>query len=113
MCFDTGHYAYGGGDPLEGLRSHASRIWHVHFKDCHPGVAETARAEGLDYFEAVARGVFCELGQGGVAFDAVLAELERLDYSGWIVVEQDVLPGLGTPLESARRNRAYLRGLGL
>ena len=34
-------------------------------------------------------------------------------YAGWIVVEQDVLPGLGTPAASARRNREYLRRLGL
>ena len=34
-------------------------------------------------------------------------------HTGWIVVEQDVLPGLGTPAASARRNREYLRRLGL
>ena len=34
-------------------------------------------------------------------------------YDGWIVVEQDVLPGLGTPAASATRNREYLRGLGI
>ena len=32
--------------------------------------------------------------------------------AGWIVVEQDVLPGMGNPRESARRNREYLRSLG-
>ena len=39
--------------------------------------------------------------------------LEEQGYGGWIVVEQDVLPGLGTPRESASRNRAYLRSLQL
>ncbi len=34
-------------------------------------------------------------------------------YNGWGVVEQDVLPGLGAPKESAWRNRLYLRGLRL
>jgi inosose dehydratase len=29
------------------------------------------------------------------------------------VVEQDVLPGMGTPKASAARNRAYLRTIGL
>jgi inosose dehydratase len=29
------------------------------------------------------------------------------------VVEQDVLPGMGRPKESARRNREYLTGIGL
>ena len=113
LCFDTGHFAYGGGDPVEGLRRHAERIWHVHFKDCHPRVAQQSRREGWNYFEAVQNGVFCELGRGEVDFRAVLLQLHEMNYSGWIVVEQDVLPGMGSPLESARRNREFLRGLGL
>ncbi len=113
LCLDTGHCTYGGGSAVQALRSYAERIWHVHFKDMQPQVAERARNEKWDYFQAVERGLFCELGQGAVDFRGVLAELTRLRYSGWIVVEQDVLPGLGTPLESARRNRAFLRSLGL
>jgi len=113
LCLDTGHWAYGGGDVLEALRQHGDRLWHVHFKDCHAGIAERARREGLDYFEAVRMGLFCELGDGAVDFSAVVAELGRLEYDGWIVVEQDVLPGMGSPMESAVRNRAFLRGLGL
>ncbi len=113
LCLDTGHWAYGGGDPLSGLESHGDRIWHVHFKDCHPQVAARARQQGWDYFEAVRQGIFCELGQGGVDFPSVLTCLQERDYQGWVVVEQDVLPGQGTPLESARRNRAYLAGIGL
>ena len=44
---------------------------------------------------------------------SVLALPELADFDGWIVVEQDVLPGMGTPKESARRNREYLASLGL
>jgi inosose dehydratase len=39
--------------------------------------------------------------------------LNRRSYSGWIVVEQDVLAGMGTPAASAERNRDYLRQLGV
>jgi inosose dehydratase len=113
LCFDTGHYRYGGGNPLTGLRRHADRIWHVHFKDQDPAVADRARAEGLDGVMAVGLGLFCELGQGDVDFPAVLAQLRALGYAGWIVVEQDVLPGMGSPKASAARNRAYLRSIGL
>ena len=113
LCFDTGHYTHGGGDPLTGLRRHADRVWHVHFKDHSPQVAARAKAEELDAVTAVGLGLFCELGQGDVDFPAILAELKRMKYCGWIVVEQDVLPGMGSPKESAARNRAYIRSIGL
>jgi inosose dehydratase len=118
LVFDTGHYTYGSGrnDPevvLEGLERFSDRIWYMHFKDCHAGIADKARREGWDYFEAVRHGVFCELGQGCVDFPAVLHWLRRRDYDGWVVVEQDVLPGMGSPRESAQRNREYLRSRGV
>lgn len=118
LVFDTGHLLYGSGanDPHivgQCLDRFRERIWYVHFKDCHPAVAEECRREGADYFTAVARGVFCELGQGSVDFQAVVRWLEKCEYEGWAVVEQDVLPGMGAPRESAARNRAYLRTLGI
>ena len=113
LCLDTGHYRFGGGDPLAAIEKYNSRIWHMHFKDFGKAVAERARRENWDYFDQVQHGVFCELGQGDVDFRAVVDALEALGYDDWIVVEQDVLPGLGTPKESATRNRAYLRSLGL
>jgi inosose dehydratase len=113
LCFDTGHYRFGGGDPITGLRAYKNRIWHVHFKDCHPEIAGRSRMEGWDYFKSVRNGVFCELGKGDVNFPLIKAELEKIGYEGWIVVEQDVLPGMGKPKESARRNREYLASIGL
>lgn len=113
LCFDTGHYRFGGGDPVTGIRRYKDRIWHVHFKDCHPKIAERSRVEKWDYSTSVRNTVFCELGQGDIDFPQIKTELERMGYEGWIVVEQDVLPGLGRPKESARRNREYLAGIGL
>lgn len=118
LVLDTGHYTYGSGsnDPgaaLAGLERFWDRVWHVHFKDCQPTVADRARAEGWDYNRAIHEGVFCELGQGCVDFPAIVRLLRERGYDGWIVVEQDILPGMGSPRESARRSRDYLARLGL
>ena len=117
LVFDTGHYVYGSGSNheavLQGLEEFGDRIWYIHFKDCEPAITSRARQEKWGYFEAVSHGVFCELGQGCVDFEGVLAWLQAKGYDGWIVVEQDVLPGMGSPKESAARNRRYLCSLGL
>lgn len=118
LVFDTGHYAFGAGKNgcdtvLDGLNRFAGRIWYVHFKDCQPAVARQSREQGWSYFESLKHGVFCELGQGCVDFPAVVDWLRRQNYQGFITVEQDVLPGMGVPKESARRNRDYLRSIGL
>jgi inosose dehydratase len=118
LVFDTGHYLYGSGSSeaqtvLDGLQRFGDRINHVHFKDCQPEIARQARQNGWDYFTAIQHGVFCELGRGSVPFPGVREWLATHQYAGWIVVEQDVLPGMGTPKSSAERNRAYLNSLGL
>lgn len=112
LVFDCGHYRFGGGDPLEGLRKYGKRVWHFHFKDHQPAVHAQADKEGWDYFQAVSGGVFCELGKGDVDFPALMTELKKIGFEGWGVVEQDVLPGMGKPKESAARNREYIRSLG-
>lgn len=113
LCLDTGHYVYAGGDPLELLRDYRERVWLVHFKDCDAETSAFARAEGWDYVTAIRNGIFCGLGEGQVDHPAVLRELERTGYDGWIVCENEAPPGRVPPLLMAQRDRAYLAGLGL
>ncbi len=113
LVFDTGHYTYGSGgsDAVAGLDRFRERIGYVHLKDCHPGVAAQARTGSWDYFQALRHGIFCELGKGAVDFPTVLRRLAEWKYSGYLLVEQDVLPGMGSPKESAHRNRQYLASI--
>ena len=113
LCLDTGHYAFGGGDPIEALQKHSDRIWHVHFKDFDPEAAKLSHAVNGDYFDAIKKGVFCELGKGSVNFKRVVNLLKELEYSDWIVVEQDILPGMGNPKICAQANRDFINTLGL
>ena len=113
LVFDTGHYAFGAGncDVLAGLRRFADRIWYLHLKDCDLDVAKEARARQWNYIETLRQGVFCELGRGCVDFAGVLRWSFERGYTGYLLVEQDILPGMGTPKASALRNRQYLRRL--
>jgi inosose dehydratase len=113
LVFDTGHYMYGSGgaDAVTALERFRERIWYIHLKDCHRGIAAQARAEGWNYFEALRHGIFCELGKGAVDFPRLLRRLAEWEYRGYMLVEQDILPGMGSPKESARRNRDYLASI--
>jgi inosose dehydratase len=111
LCLDTGHYVYGGGDPVNAIEKYSSRIFHVHLKDVRLDVLESVREEGNGFLEAVRRGVFCEIGEGVVNVPVIAQRLSSCGYDRWLVVEQDVdasLPGVN-PFESACRSRQYLR----
>jgi len=115
LLFDTGHFCYGSNTDECNfgtfLDRFAERIWYIHCKDCELQIAQRARIEEWDYFTALRHGVYCELGKGGVDFPALLRWLRTRNYEGYVLVEQDVLPGLGSPQESARRNRDSLRSI--
>jgi inosose dehydratase len=107
LCLDTGHFVYGGGDPVEAVRAWGSRIGHLHLKDIAgppPG--------GINFPEAVSRGIFRPLGQGCVRWPEFFEALHESGYSGWAVVEQDIDTAAGAPQDAfalARESRAFLR----
>jgi inosose dehydratase len=112
ICLDTGHYVYGGGDPLEAFDLFGSRIQYLHFKDINREALENVRREKLGFVEGVRRGVFCSLGNGCVDFPKIVKRLNQMKYHGWIVFEQDVDAGYyngPTPLEAATESRLYIQ----
>jgi inosose dehydratase len=106
LLLDTGHLTAGGGDSVLGLRDWHERIGHLHVKDVRLDVISGAAS----WDEAWRGGAFCELGTGDVDLEAFFAELDG--YSGWLVVEQDWLPGPGDAFaeqaEAQARNRRWL-----
>jgi inosose dehydratase len=113
LVFDTGHYVFGSGDcdVAAGLDRFKHRVRYVHLKDCSQDVAQMSREQHWDYFQSLRQGIFCELGRGCVDFAKVLCWLKEQCYEGYVLVEQDVLPGMGAPKDSAMRNREYLRSI--
>jgi inosose dehydratase len=117
LCFDTGHSAFGGGDPLELLREYGELMTHVHLKDVDLAKLKAVHETGGGLMRAWESGVFCPLGTGDARVEECLAELRGGGYDGWIVVEQDRVLAPDEPFESAvddaRANRAWLADRGL
>ncbi len=110
LCFDMAHIAYGGGDPVAVLDRWRDRAWYMHIKECNTHVRQQVIERGGDYYDGVKAGVFPALGEGTIDWQAISQILHEMKYDGWGTVEQDILPSMGIDaLESAKRNRAFLR----
>ncbi len=107
LCVDAGHLVYGGGDPVEVVRNFGSRIRYVHIKDVNPEVLAECQTNGIGFLDALRRYIFCGLGKGSVDLPGFVEGLQRAEFSGWMVVEEDTSPD--PPLAAARRNRRYLK----
>ena len=62
-------------------------------------------------FSPYATVFFANWGAAASILHQVLQWLDDRRYDGYVLVEQDVLPGMGAPRDSALRNREYLRSL--
>jgi len=116
LCLDTGHLLAAGGDPVAVVNRWAARINQVHVKDARLDRMEeiVGRNESVD--AVWSGGVFCALGDGDLDLPGVLEALRATGYRGWIVVEQDALPGGAGAFEATVRaqqeNRRVLARLG-
>ncbi len=117
LCLETGHMMLGGGDPVAILRDWAGRINHVHLKDAVLAVMRTIIADEAPVTEIWSREAFCALGHGDLDVPPILDGLRAISFSGWLVVEQDILPRTAERFARAaqdqRDNRAYLASRGL
>ena len=114
ICFDTGHHAYRGGDPIDFMRRHYDRIPYLHLKSIDSEIQERVEAEGIPFAEAVKMDMFVEPSKGAVDFLAFRDLLQEIDYNGYAIVEQDMYPApFNKPLPIAKRTREYLREIGI
>lgn len=91
LCLDTGHLLIGGADPVAIAQQHSGRISHVHLKDVAADVVQRVRAGEITYYEGVLAGLYTTLGEGDLDLRAIVAALEGAGYTGWYVLEQDVV----------------------
>jgi inosose dehydratase len=113
LCLDTGHCDYGGGDTITEAAKFASVLRFLHIKDVDTKVLEEARRKKLNFEQAIEEKVFTIIGQGSIDFPALFRLLEKNNYSGWMVIEQDVKFGATVipPAESVASSLRYLKGV--
>lgn len=92
LALDIGWVERAGYNPLDVIAEFYPRIRYFHLKDT---VGDR----------------WTEIGSGTLNFDAVLEDLNRRGFNGWLTVERD--EELDNAFESARISREALRGLGI
>lgn len=113
LCLDTGHILAGGGDPAALALSAPDRVGHVHLKDVNVQLAKEVAIGAITYSTAVRKGLYRRLGDGDVDVLALVASLRSACYTGWFVLEHDVMlveepaPGEG-PLSAVEQSLRYL-----
>ncbi|WP_277050913.1 sugar phosphate isomerase/epimerase family protein [Ruania albidiflava] len=109
LTLDTGHLILGGGDPLTGLRRWADRIDHLHLKDVRRAVLEEAVATGAGMRRVWTGRAFVPLGEGDLDLAAVMELITGGQHTGWLVVEQDVIPQVGDEPDRPQREQVHNR----
>ncbi|HEV2315602.1 MAG TPA: TIM barrel protein [Candidatus Acidoferrales bacterium] len=113
LCLDTGHCVYGGGDAADEARKYRSALQYVHIKDIDAGILGQVRRQKLNFEQAIGAGVFSRIGNGCIDFNGFFRFLAESRYSGWAIVEQDVIYGktIVPPAESMRASLSYLKNV--
>ncbi len=107
LCFDTGHYAFGGGNALDFLQTHGDAVGLLHLKDVDLQVLEQARHHRWTFQDSLRHYIFCPLGKGGAQIEQTIEHLVRSRFPGYIIIEQDTCEGDQT--ENARENLVTAR----
>jgi inosose dehydratase len=113
LCMDTGHHVYCGGDPVAFWLRHHARMPYLHLKSMNSSMLAEVRRRDLPWGRAIEQGVTDEPARGIVDMSALVAALQKTNYYGYAIVEQDMFPcDPSVPLPLARRTIAYLSSLG-
>lgn len=112
LCFDTGHHAFWGQDPLAYMKKVWGRIAYMHLKNVDAAVRQQVLDGRLPVEDSYGAGVMAPLPDGVVDIKAIMRFLEGKGYDGPVVVEQDIAGNAReTPLQLARRNFAFMQAI--
>ncbi len=109
LTLDTGHLLLGGGDPVAAVRDWAPRINHLHLTDVRTSALRDVVAERAGMRAVWARRAFVPFGEGDLDLDGFMTAVRQSEVTGWLVVEQDVLPQPGDDVGRAARDQVTNR----
>ena len=95
LLLDVAHYFQGGGNPADAVLKYQKVLHSLHVKDVR---------------QTEPRYRFVELGQGKVNLEEVFANLDKIKFKGFAIVELDAVPDPGkTPLSCAQTSKQFLK----
>lgn len=121
ICFDNGHYAAANGSwqrgdrsALEFLETHIEHIPYLHFKNVSSQIRRLEMEGQLAPDDPRFDDIMCNLEDGIIDYEAFRDALDRLNFRGVGIIEQDCPHD--TPDQAfakARANLQYLRRIGM
>lgn len=95
LLLDVAHYFQGGGNPAEAVLKYKKVLHSLHVKDVR---------------QTEPRYRFVELGQGKVNLEEVFANLDKIKFKGFAIVELDAVPDAGkSPFSCAETSKEFLK----
>ena len=94
ICFDMGHDARYGNDPIADLEKYQKRIFDIHLKNVTAATKE---------------GTTCELGRGVIDIPLFVKTLRKIKYSGMCSLEYE--KDMKDPLAGIAESVGYYRGV--
>jgi len=91
LCLDVGHWIVGGGDPVVAVSEYGHRITHIHVKDVSGEVLAKMLSKEVETmgFAVDELKLFVPAGTGLLKVKELFIALDKLNYSGWLMSEQD------------------------
>ena len=121
ICYDNGHFAAANGGwqrgdrtALDFLEKHIDRIPYLHFKNVSPAIRRLELEGGLAPDDPRQDEMMCDLEDGVIDYEAYRDLLDRLNFNGVGIIEQDC-PHATTDeaFAMAKRNLKYLQRIRL
>lgn len=107
LCFDTGHYAFGGGQAFDFLASNHDRVGYLHLKDVDERVLADTKRHSWSFLDALRHYIFCPIGSGNARIADIVDLLVAVRFSHWVIIEQDTCREESTA--NARQNLELVR----